>query len=104
MEQNATLEAMKQYIAYYQQIEQVEPSMIGAVFFVAVVIFSGIGIIASVRFVYRFVKNGFKLKAKPVTTRYVFVDSYVGVAFLATILAFFAAFVVRAIAAGKGGF
>jgi hypothetical protein len=78
--------------------------MLWLVFVIGVVFFSGVGIIASVKFVYRFVKNGFKLKQPLVSTRYVFVDSAYGVAFLAALLSFVALFTIRAMAAGRGGF
>jgi hypothetical protein len=105
MESNATLEAMEQYIAFYQQSQQVrEASTFLVTFFIAMALFAGIGIVASVRFVYRFVRNGFKLKKPPVGVRYVFVDSAYGMTFLAFLLSFIALFAVRAIAAGRAGF
>jgi hypothetical protein len=105
MEQNQTLENIKAFVeSYAQNTQSVEEPAWQIVFMVLVALFSGIGIIASVKFVYRFVKNGFRLKEKPVTTRYVFVDSYAGMAFVAAIISFAVLFVVRAIAASKSGF
>ncbi|MDR0665554.1 MAG: hypothetical protein LBF86_08575 [Helicobacteraceae bacterium] len=96
---------MEQYIALYQQAGQVqETSTLLVIFFIVMALFSGIGIVASVRFVYRFVKNGFKIRKPLVTTRYVFVDSAYGVMFLTFLLSFIALFVVRAIASGREGF
>jgi hypothetical protein len=105
MERNATLEAMEQYIALYQQSQQAqEPSMLWLAFVLAMIIFAGIGIVATVKFVYRFIKNGFNLKKPPVTTRYVFVDSAVGITFIAALLSFIALFITRAVAASRWGF
>jgi hypothetical protein len=104
MERNVTLEAIEQYIAFNQQAQEPAVSILPVVFYAVMIFFAGIGIIASVKFIYRFVKNGFKFKKPPVTTRYVFVDSAYGFAFIAAVISFIALFVVRAMAAGRGGF
>ncbi|MDR3162349.1 MAG: hypothetical protein LBT81_00605 [Helicobacteraceae bacterium] len=104
MERNTTLEAIEQYIISYQQLQQAqEPSAFLTVFFIAMAVFAGVGIVASVRFVYKFVKNGFKIRQPITVTRYVFVDSVYGVMFIAFVLSFIALFIVRAIAAGREG-
>jgi hypothetical protein len=85
MEHNLTKEQIVQMMIDIQannmanQADDISMAVLIAYF--AMWAFASIGAYVTVRFIYRFIKNGFKIKKELVVTKYVYVDSYMGMAF-----------------------
>jgi hypothetical protein len=105
VEHNVTNELIVQAMMEIQRLNaatnQVDEASIAVIVcYFAMWAFASVGVYVTIRFIYRFVKNGFKVKKEITLTKYVYVDSYMSMAFFAFILSVIAAAIGRAYATG----
>jgi hypothetical protein len=107
MESNLTKEQVLQLMVEMQQqsiaSQGDEISTFVVVFYLVMWTFASIGIYATIWYIARFIKNGFKLKKEQTVTKYVYIDSYMGMAFFAFIVSALAITIGRAYAIGAIG-
>jgi hypothetical protein len=104
MEHNLSREQIAQMMIDIQarnmvnQTDDISTAVLIAYF--AIWAFASIGVYVTIRFIYRFIKNGFKVKKEVTVTKYVYVDSYMGMAFFLLIVSTIVLVIGKAYAMG----